>query len=94
MRLADGVSFVHLSLADTPDGSNPLPGMTAFQKVGRDSRASCLAAMPLPTSSRRIDAAASCHRGRRGYRNGRYRRRYGCLGRYGRARCARRDVVL
>jgi hypothetical protein len=54
VRLADGVSFVHLSLADTPDGSNPLPGMTAFQEVGRDSPASCHAAMPLPTSSARI----------------------------------------
>ncbi|HEY3036354.1 MAG TPA: hypothetical protein VGJ54_17065 [Streptosporangiaceae bacterium] len=27
VRLADGVSFVHVSSADTPDGSNPLPDL-------------------------------------------------------------------
>jgi hypothetical protein len=36
VRLADGVSFVHLSSADTPDGSNPLPEMAAFKDFGRD----------------------------------------------------------
>ena len=32
MRLADGVSFVHVSTADTPDGSNPLPQLSSFQE--------------------------------------------------------------
>ncbi|MDO8731133.1 MAG: hypothetical protein Q7L55_00925 [Actinomycetota bacterium] len=48
MRLADGVSFVHVSTADTPDGSNPLPQMTAFQEFGRDSAAR-VATPPVPT---------------------------------------------
>lgn len=34
--LDDGVSFVHVSTADTPDGSNPLPTLAAFQAFGRD----------------------------------------------------------
>ena len=37
VRLDDGVSFVHLSTADTPDGSNPLPEMSAFKEFGKDS---------------------------------------------------------
>lgn len=36
VRLADGVSFVHISTSDTPDGSNPLPRMTAFREFGKD----------------------------------------------------------
>ena len=35
----DGVSFVHVSSADTPDGSNPLPELAAFKAFGRDSAA-------------------------------------------------------
>ena len=35
MCLEDGVSFVHVSTADTPDGASPLPGMSAFQEFGR-----------------------------------------------------------
>jgi hypothetical protein len=50
VRLADGVSFVHVSSADTPDGSNPLPEMAAFKEFGRDS-ASRVATPPAPTAA-------------------------------------------
>ena len=50
VRLDDGVSFVHLSSADTPDGSNPLPDMAAFREFGRDS-ASRVATPPVPTAA-------------------------------------------
>jgi len=50
LRLADGVSFVHVSSADTPDGSNPLPEMTAFREFGRDSAAR-VATAPDPTAA-------------------------------------------
>jgi hypothetical protein len=46
--LEDGVSFVHVSTADTPDGSNPLPNLAAFQEFGRDSAAR-VATTPVPT---------------------------------------------
>jgi hypothetical protein len=36
LRLADGVSFVHVSSADTTDGSNPLPELAAFREFGAD----------------------------------------------------------
>jgi len=36
MMLEDGVSFVHVSTADTPDGANPLPALEAFQAFGKD----------------------------------------------------------
>ena len=36
LRLADGVSFVHVSTADTADGSNPLPQLAAFREFGAD----------------------------------------------------------
>lgn len=48
VRLEDGVSFVHVSTADTPDGSNPLPEMSAFKEFGKDS-ASRVATPPVPT---------------------------------------------
>lgn len=48
LRLADGVSFVHVSSADTPDGSNPLPEMVAFKEFGRESAAR-VATTPEPT---------------------------------------------
>ena len=35
MRLEDGVSFVHVSTADTPDGANPLGTLSAFQEFNR-----------------------------------------------------------
>jgi hypothetical protein len=50
VRLADGVSFVHVSSAETPDGSNPLPEMAAFKEFGRDSAAR-VATAPVPTAA-------------------------------------------
>jgi hypothetical protein len=50
VRLADGVSFVHVSTADTLDGSNPLPEMAAFREFGRDSAAR-VATPPVPTAA-------------------------------------------
>ena len=50
VRLADGVSFLHVSSADTPDGSNPLPEMAAFQEFGRDI-GSRVATPPNPTAA-------------------------------------------
>jgi quinol monooxygenase YgiN len=50
VRLADGVSFVHLSSAETPDGSNPLPQMAAFQEFGKDI-AERVATSPAPTAA-------------------------------------------
>jgi hypothetical protein len=50
MRLDDGVSFVHVSTADTPDGSNPLPQLTAFREFGKDS-ADRVATTPVPTAA-------------------------------------------
>jgi hypothetical protein len=32
LRLSDGVSFVHISTADSPDGSNPLTQLSAFRE--------------------------------------------------------------
>ena len=50
MRLDDGVSFVHVSTADTPDGSNPLPALAAFREFGKDS-ADRVATTPVPTAA-------------------------------------------
>jgi hypothetical protein len=50
MQLDDGVSFVHVSTADTPDGSNPLPQLAAFQEFGKDS-ASRVSTPPVPTAA-------------------------------------------
>lgn len=50
LRLADGVSFVHVSTADTPDGSNPLPEMSAFKEFGKDIAAR-VATTPAPTAA-------------------------------------------
>ena len=59
MRLDDGVSFVHVSTADTPDGSNPLPAMAAFQQFGKDA-GSRVATPPVPTAA---DIVGSYHPG-------------------------------
>ena len=48
--LDDGVSFVHISTADTPDGSNPLPSLASFQAFGRDI-GSRVATAPNPTQA-------------------------------------------
>jgi hypothetical protein len=50
MRLNDGVSFLHISTADTPDGSNPLPQLAAFQQFGKDLAAR-VATPPVPTQA-------------------------------------------
>jgi hypothetical protein len=50
LRLDDGVSFVHVSTADTPDGSNPLPQLAAFKEFGKDS-ADRVATAPNPTAA-------------------------------------------
>jgi len=50
LRLADGVSFVHLSTADTADGSNPLPELTSFKEFSRDLAAR-VATPPTPTAA-------------------------------------------
>ena len=55
VRLADGVSFVHVSSADTADGSNPLPELTAFKEFGKDSAAR-VATPPVPTPADIIGA--------------------------------------
>jgi hypothetical protein len=53
--LADGVSFVHVSSADTPDGSNPLPELAAFKEFGQDSAAR-VAPNPVPAAADVIGA--------------------------------------
>ena len=50
VRLGDGVSFLHVSSADTPDGPNPLPELAAFKEFGRDS-ASQVATAPVPVAA-------------------------------------------
>jgi len=50
VRLDDGVSFVHMSSADTPDGSTPLPELPAFKEFGRNSAAR-VATAPVPTAA-------------------------------------------
>jgi len=58
MCLADGVSFVHVSTHDTPDGANPLPGLPAFQEFGRDI-AGRVTTSPTPSAA----ATIGCYRG-------------------------------
>jgi hypothetical protein len=36
LQLDDGVSFVHVSTAETDDGSNPLPELAAFKAFAQD----------------------------------------------------------
>ena len=43
LRLDDGVSFVHVSTAHTPDGVSPLPGLSSFQAFTRDLSARVVA---------------------------------------------------
>ena len=50
VRLADGVSVVHVSSAGTADGSNPLPGLSAFQEFTR-GLAARVATPPVPTAA-------------------------------------------
>jgi hypothetical protein len=53
VRLDDGVSFVHISSADTPDGSSPLPGLATFKEFGRDL-ASRVATAPQPAAAQLV----------------------------------------
>ena len=41
LRLADGVSFVHIAITDTADGSNPLTTTAAFQEFTRAVAGRC-----------------------------------------------------
>jgi hypothetical protein len=41
LRLADGVSFVHISATDTPDGTNPLTQTDAFAGFLREIGERC-----------------------------------------------------
>jgi hypothetical protein len=50
MRLDDGVSFVHVSTADTEDGSNPLPELASFQQFGKGA-GDRAATPPIPRSA-------------------------------------------
>ena len=60
LQLADGVSFVHVSTADTPDGSNPLPQLSAFREFGRDLDAR-VATAPNPAAATIIGNYAVDH---------------------------------
>jgi hypothetical protein len=50
LRLADGVTFVHVSTSDTPDASNPLPELEAFRAFGVDL-GSRVASPPTPSAA-------------------------------------------
>jgi hypothetical protein len=50
LRLDDGVSFLHVSTADTPEGSNPLPELAAFQEFAKDL-GSRVATPPAPVAA-------------------------------------------
>ncbi|HET7900125.1 MAG TPA: hypothetical protein VFL59_02990 [Candidatus Nanopelagicales bacterium] len=53
LRLADGVTFLHVSTSDTPDGTSPLGGLSAFRDFQADL-ASRVATPPEPTSADQI----------------------------------------
>ena len=55
VRLADGVSFVHVSSAETPDGSNPLPELASSRSSAATQPPGSPPPRcpPLPTSSGR-----------------------------------------
>jgi hypothetical protein len=50
LRLSDGVTFVHVSTCDTPDGTSPLGGLSAFQEFQADL-ASRVATAPEPSAA-------------------------------------------
>jgi hypothetical protein len=50
LRLADGVSFVHVSTADSPDGSNPLTRFAAFREFS-ETAGQRAATPPTPVSA-------------------------------------------
>jgi hypothetical protein len=53
--LEDGVSFVHVSTSDTPDGASPLPGFEAFRRFNEDIAAR-VATPPKPTAATVVGA--------------------------------------
>jgi len=61
VRLADGVSFLHLSTADTADGSNPLPQLASFREFGADLP-SRVATPPSPSAADVIGSYPSAPR--------------------------------
>lgn len=48
--LDDGISFVHVSTAETPDGANPLPELAAFRLFSKDA-GDRVATPPRPTAA-------------------------------------------
>ena len=50
LRLADGVSFVHVSTADSPDGTNPLTRFAAFREFS-ETAGERAATPPTPVSA-------------------------------------------
>jgi hypothetical protein len=50
LRLADGVTFVHVATHDTADGSSPLPQLDAFQAFSADL-GSRVATPPAPSAA-------------------------------------------
>ena len=41
LRMADGVTFVHIASVETQDGSNPLPGLDAFKEFQAGLKERC-----------------------------------------------------
>ena len=41
LRLADGVTFVHIASVETEDGSNPLPSLAAFKEFQAGLKERC-----------------------------------------------------
>lgn len=50
LRLADGVSFVHVSTSDSPDGTNPLTRFAAFREFS-ETAGERAATPPTPVSA-------------------------------------------
>ena len=40
-KLGDGVSFMHIAIIDTADGSNPLPALEAFKQFSQAIKDRC-----------------------------------------------------
>jgi hypothetical protein len=53
LRLADGISFLHVSTCDTPDGTSPLAELSAFREFQADL-ASRVATPPEPSAADQI----------------------------------------
>lgn len=51
LRLADGVTFVHIASVETEDGSNPLPGLAAFKEFQAGLKERC-EEPPVPTEGK------------------------------------------